>query len=178
LKVYHGTSYENYLNIMEEGFNPTHKNWLCSSKEHMYFFNPNYVKDYDDINSIEIATKRSIEKAFNNARYTAAYNKSISDKVIVLELEVSEDYILRDSSEGSIITACQIRLCHFDLTNITKIYKSDYSPFISLFYLRNMNRNMFCHLKLNRYELKLLETVNHFDNIHELYETDNYEEIS
>jgi hypothetical protein len=181
MKIYHGTSYENYLSIMKEGFSPKHRNWNCSSSMHMYFYNPKFIMEYegDELeDDMELMNVRGIEYAFNNARFTAAFNRSNSDKVIVLELDIEEDCIVQDLSCGAMDNACQVSLEDLSINKISRVFVADYSSNISLLYLRDMNRNKYCDLILTEYELLLLTAIDKLDYVpEEIYEVSYKEQI-
>lgn len=79
MKVYHGTSYENYLSIMEgKPVTENNRNWSVSRSGFIYL----YGDDKRD--------SSCLESAYDNAILCAAIHKSEYKKVVVIELDIDE----------------------------------------------------------------------------------------
>lgn len=179
MKLYHGTSYENYLNIMKHGINTDNKTWNCSWDDKMYFYNPKELIKQGECNTEDDAVRTSIEDAFFNARITAALNRSNSDKIIVLELDIEEEKMSIDSSDGYVGTAVEVEIDDIDLNkDLTKVFTASYCPNISLMYLINHYDNPFLESNFSNAEKAMLKYLKSIDYIPEEIFEIKYEEYN
>jgi len=86
MKVYHGTSYDNYINYMKKGIIPDIKNWNQSNSNHIYFYS-----DKD---------KYSLEDAYYSSVKCAAIHNSQYEKVVILIGEIDDNLLIPDNSDG------------------------------------------------------------------------------
>ena len=174
MRLYHGTSYENFISIMKNGFCKTDFVWNCSEDEKMYFFNTEkFQQEFEDDDFSDDDVKdRIIEEAFSSAKITASVLKSLAQKVIVLELEVPDKYIEDDDSCESMPTASQVDINDIGIENITNVYYQDFSPHMSLIYLVGMKNNHYINLDLTDIEQKMLDALEENDIYLEEYDND------
>ena len=135
MKCYHGTTYENYLEIIKNnGFEYTGiKTWNCSEDDSTYFYTFDKVKKYQDLEeeANEYITQRAIESAFESARISASVQKSTSNKIIVLELEIDDDLLDDDFSCPNMDNIASFVMSdEIDFKNcLLNVYKSDVTEF-------------------------------------------------
>jgi len=173
MKLYHGTSYENFISIMKNGFCKNEFVWNCSEDEKMYFYNTEkFQKEYED-DDVDSVQNRIVEEAFSSAKITASVLKSLAQKVIVLELEVPDKYIEDDDSCENMSTTSQVDIDYIGIENITNVYYQDYSPFVSLLYLVGMKDSRYIILdNLTNIECNILDMLAKSDIYLEEYDND------
>lgn len=102
--VYHGTSYENYESILENGFKTGQANWIVSEPNTVYFYAAeNFVDKHGKV-SKEVYENAKIEArdaAAENAIITAAIQGSMAHCVAVLEFEEDDEVFEEDTSCGN-----------------------------------------------------------------------------
>ena len=86
--LYHGTSYESFLDIIKNGFNPENKTWNCSEDNTTYFYSLEVLQDECE----------AISLAAQNGKIAAALQGSKKDIIIIIEYETSEEEIDLDQS--------------------------------------------------------------------------------
>lgn len=105
---FHGTSYDNYIKIKENGFGTSKPVvWDCSDEEVTYMYDLTKfieVEGYDD-NDLEYQIYACTGRCNESAQITAALQESNYNSTVVFEFEVPdeyfdefEDYILPDLS--------------------------------------------------------------------------------
>jgi hypothetical protein len=102
MKLYHGTTLENYQSIRANGFKPRLGAcaWSCSDWDMIYVWDLTkvYVGEYNAAeDQIKAAENHTIGQAVENALIQAALH-STADNVIVLELDVPNDLVVDDDS--------------------------------------------------------------------------------
>lgn len=163
-KYYHGTSYENAMKIMKEGFTSPQINWNCCLGEETYFWKE------DKSNPEEV-----LIWAQGSAQIAAAIQNSQSDKVCILSIEVPEnsniyispDYSVDDAatietavtinnkelnkaiSEGKVILSC------------AEIDKS-YNPYMRFVYLSALDNELINIDDFSQTELKAFHTFQNY----------------
>lgn len=176
-RIYHGTSYENYLDIIKEGkFKTKRKTWTCSYSNYTYFYRPGMFIKHNDCHDIDCAIRCAIQEAFGNAFITAAINKSLSDKVVVLELEVPQRDICEDSSCDGMYVACQVHNDDLDISMIKRVLFNAYSPITSILYMAGLHGRHYINLDLTPIEEAIIKQLNRVEVFpEELWEVDYYE---
>lgn len=160
MKLYHGTSFENYSKIVKTGFDHSETIWLCSDQDHMYFWNPRKLMKNEEYN-YQNARNEAIRRAFESARITAAYNKSISNKIIVFEIEIPGKLVSDDDSCKNMESSSQVSTDDLnEYGRITDIYYTWYSPYLSLIYLANLPEDYIdLYRKFDLEEIKLIKVL-------------------
>lgn len=159
--LFHGTTFENYRSIVENGFNPQNQNWYCSSSRDIYFFDIDKAESGDNNDE-----KRQwcIQSAFESAQLAAATSKSKSEKIIVIEIEINSKYVFDDEScenMASIASCVDIDFLNKKLAKVKAVYEADYNPNLSLFviaHLTGSNFNINTN-KLTSSELKACDII-------------------
>ena len=136
MKVFHGTSYENYKNIVKNGFHTESVTWLCSDANTLYCWSPDEIMEGFPNVSKEEAVDFAMRSAFENATITAALKGSCSNRVAVFELEVDEMAVSSDYSAPGMSGAICLYLDEANeaLKNAT-VHFYEYNPFLRYFYL-------------------------------------------
>lgn len=179
MKVYHGTSYENFKQIQELGFgaSQSHIVWDCSDRNATYVWSPAALVEAGEVEDDEYATSRAVQMAFESAQITAALYGSTQDRVIVLEIEVpgDEDLMVDDSCENM---GCARYFMNSAKHQITGCYESPYYPDLRLFYLKGLNGNQWLRLcvlpDVTAKALALIPSDVYLEELLESIETDNY----
>lgn len=138
---YHGTSHENAMKIIKEGFTSPQTNWNCCNGEETYFYKE------DRFNMEEV-----LHSAVGSAQITSALQNSQSDKICILRVEIPEDsnvYISPDYSVDDAITNETAVVIKNDELNaaistgkaiLSYIEIEDtYNPYLRFVYLSNIN---------------------------------------
>ena len=138
---YHGTSHENAMKIIKEGFTSPQTNWNCCNGEETYFYKE------DRFNMEEV-----LHSAVGSAQITSALQNSQSDKICILRVEIPEDsniYIAPDYSVDDAITNETAVVIKNDELNaaistgkaiLSYIEIEDtYNPYLRFVYLSNIN---------------------------------------
>lgn len=172
LKLYHGTSFENYLRIMKEGFNPKNSTFWCSEDHYIYFYNPKQFIKEGESETKQKSEERARQYASDNAKITAALNKSQSDKVIIFEITIDSKFITPDDSCENMSLACKVNIDDLELSNVSGLYYADFAYNMSLIYLLGMRNNDYINLSLTKYEESLMDALKN------CYFEDDYQEVN
>lgn len=171
MKVFHGTSYENYLKIKKEGFREVEeKTWLCSIPHCLYCWSPERLQEYcfNTPTDLKNAEKAAITGAFENATITAALNGSLTDKVVVIELNVDEDEVRGDYSCMQMDGAVELDI-HVanNVIHRAKYHFFEYNPWMRYFYICSLvafdGVNMLNTSNLSKAEIELMKELNQCD---------------
>lgn len=92
MKVYHGTSFENFINLNKDNFEYK-KNWSVSEDNMIYVYG-----------SSDEESKECLNDAYRNAVLCAAIQDSDSNLVVVIELDIEDELLKVDRSDGNIDT--------------------------------------------------------------------------
>ena len=176
-KLYHGTTFENYKSILEIGFKPQNESWGCSDNQFMYFYNPENFLKHEECDDMENAKDMSIIRAGENARITGALQKSISEKVIILEIEIDDEFIENDGSCENMELASQVDIDNLDTGMITKLYSVDFLPNLSLLYLVGVSNNDYFNNTLSYMENTILQSFSGINVPEEISFVSEYEPI-
>lgn len=160
---YHGTSYENALNIIKNGFGgktaPEKTIWNCSNNSRTY------LAESDEF-------EEGFELAISAAKTAAAYYDSKSTKIAVFEFqipeEVVEEYLLPDRSCPNMDDCYTIENEDLnELINLHRIgmkvrwYEDSYQPFLRAFYLSGLCKDYF---NLEMLEPALIDCIDVIEN--------------
>lgn len=98
MRLYHGTSFENYQKIKEKGFTDSKACiWTCSDPCYTYFWNHLLIQKGEKL-PVKGAVDYAIREAFFSARITACMQRSKADRLMVLEVEIPGKYVELDNS--------------------------------------------------------------------------------
>lgn len=166
LRVYHGTSYENGLRILDEGFKCEKKIWYVSDNDSVYF---HYVLPDSKYEDEQDARRRAID----SARISSAINHSTSPHIYLFSIEVDEGDIeefLDYSSENMSGIALEIPV---DIVNKTiiqsEVVEDVYIPSLGLVYLAGLNLDYLNTENLIDEELYLLRNKKTLGELQEIY---------
>lgn len=161
--IYHGTSEESYKSILENGFNPIDADvltWNCSDSDYVYFYNPLDLLEHGETDEEENAEQMAIERAFENAKISAAVQKSRGDSVYVLAVEIDQELIEEDDSCQNMELACKVHVSYLSTDAIIKKFRADYLPSISLAYIAGLNDSDFINLEnFSRVEVEMMKVL-------------------
>jgi hypothetical protein len=136
IKIYHGTSFESFQNILKDGFDGyCNNNWICSDSDVSYFYNPLQMLNRE-FDTLEECENFAIESAFSNGRIAAARQKSSANKIMVIELTIDDSFVKLDDSCPNMEYACYVR--NDDIKNhgkISSVFESEFLANMSLIYL-------------------------------------------
>lgn len=145
---YHGTSYESFLNIIKEGFNPQEKTWVCSEVDTTYFYGLNDFRECDQYGCkenhhteecTEFAQFEAIRMSGENGKIAAAIKGSKKDIIIVIEYEADSNEVEKDESCENMEGAYSIY--DADKNKIKRIFSIGYFPDLRPFYLVGVYAN-------------------------------------
>ncbi|EGE3643936.1 hypothetical protein DLV40_24230, partial [Shigella flexneri] len=93
---FHGTTQENFINLINGGDKPSGV-WNCSDMDGCFYVYPvNKFYDVENLDDEQI-TDEGIRNALDSASITAAYQMK-SQKLVILELDIPEDDLQDDWS--------------------------------------------------------------------------------
>lgn len=127
-RLFHGTTFDNYQNILKNGFGGRTV-WHCSDSEATYGY---------DASKFEDDEYECISNAFSNAQVAAATHNYAGTKLVVLELHVDDKLVYDDEScPGMADIASVVDNQNLTLDNIKAVYISEdgYNPALKLFYI-------------------------------------------
>ena len=102
--LFHGTTYENALNILKKGFDVNaNPNWNCSRSE-VYFFNGDYIKESGDLESNEEIIQQGIQEALGQALITCAVQNPSDYRGAVLVFDSS---LMKNQRQIKPDTSCE-----------------------------------------------------------------------
>ena len=158
---YHGTSYENAMKIIKEGFTSPQTNWNCCNGKETYFYKENRL-DIEDV----------LHSAVGSAQITSALQNSQSDKICILRVEIPEDsniYISPDYSVDDAITNETAVVINNDELNAAistceailsyAVIEHTYNPYLRFVYLSNINDEFINIDNLSKAEIEAFNTL-------------------
>lgn len=80
MRIFHGTSYENGLSILKNGWNTNKSNWNCSAPEHIYWA---YDKNEDE-------EKNAFRLAIEAGQISAVLSQSNSESIFIFFCDIDE----------------------------------------------------------------------------------------
>lgn len=180
-RLFHGTTLDNWNNILkEEGFASDYTNWICSSDNETYF----YDTDKTDYEELDEQRQFCIHSAFESAALAASISNYLGTDLIVLELEVPDEFCEDDwSAENMGDIATVVNNGDLDLEMITNVYiaKNGYLPSLRLLYCYGLIQSNNPHIKFDRFnqtELNIMRNTQfpHVEDVHE-FEWDELDSV-
>ncbi len=140
MKCFHGTTQENFVNLLSGGEKPSGA-WNCSDSDGCFYVYPvSKFYDVEDMDAEQI-TEEGIRNALDSASITAAFQMK-SQKIVILELDIPEDELQDDWSCENMSDVASFTE-HFDKSWIKKIYTTDFNAMYAPFFVPNLNnRNL------------------------------------
>jgi hypothetical protein len=181
MRLFHGTTFENMLSILEHGFNPTNTNWTVSESDKTYFFTEDFFNKEYSIESDEELLAQAIPYTMDQARITLAVQnpKDYRGVVMVFESEnmkngseIEPDYSCENMEN------CAVCLENPDMSGLVGVYiMSTEESSTRLFQLSCfLGRNYFPDLELNPIELALINSIQKSE-LYIISELNDYNEI-
>ena len=135
MKCFHGTTQENFVNLLNGGEKPSGA-WNCSDSDGCFYVYP--VSKFDDVENLdaEQITDEGIENALDSASITAAFQMK-SQKIVILELDIPEDELQDDWSCENMSDVASFTE-YFDKSWIKKIYTTEFNAMYSPFFVPNL----------------------------------------
>lgn len=174
---YHGTSMENAINIVNNGFIENRKPiWDCVDPDKIYLAcNRDEPEDYE-----------SFELSFGASQIAAAFYNSMSENTVIFEFvfrkKDENEYIFQDDSCDNIYGCYQIScqdlnrmITDKDVQIKIHILKKSYNPFLRIFYLKNLSMDW---LNFSDQLYDALERINNDSFVEDLFLYDSDETIS
>lgn len=135
MKCFHGTTQENFINLINGGDKPSGA-WNCSDMDGCFYVYPaNKIYDYDSLDDDEI-TNEGLRNALDSATITAAFQMK-TQKIVILELDIPEDELQDDWSCENMSDIASFTE-YFDKSWIKKIYITEFNAMYSPFFVPNL----------------------------------------
>lgn len=140
MKCFHGTTQENFLNMMNGGDKPSGA-WNCSDSDGCFYVYPvNKFYDLDSMDDEEI-TNEGLRNALDSATITAAFQMK-TQNIVILELDIPEDELNDDWSCENMSDVASFTE-YFDKNWIKKVYTTEFNAMYSPFFVPNLkNHNL------------------------------------
>ena len=140
MKCFHGTTQENFVNLINGGDKPTGA-WNCSDSDGCFYVYPvNKFYDLDSMDDEEI-TNEGLRNALDSATITAAFQMK-TQNIVILELDIPEDELQDDWSCENMSDVASFTE-YFDKDWIKKIYTTEFNAMYAPFFVPNLNnRNL------------------------------------
>ena len=140
MNCFHGTTQENFLNLINGGEKPTGA-WNCSDSDGCFYVYP--VSKFYDVENLdaEQITEEGLKNALDSASITAAFQMK-SQKIVILELDIPEEELQDDWSCENMSDVASFTE-YFDKSWIKKIYTTEFNAMYAPFFVPNLNnRNL------------------------------------
>ena len=140
MKCFHGTTQENFVNLINGGDKPSGA-WNCSDMDGCFYVYP--VSKFYDVENLddEQIIDEGIKNALDSASITAAYQMK-SQKLVILELDIPEDDLQDDWSCENMSDVASFTE-YFDKEWIKKVYTTKFNAMYAPFFVPNLNnRNL------------------------------------
>lgn len=140
MKCFHGTTQENFVNLINGGDKPSGV-WNCSDMDGCFYVYP--VSKFYDVENLddEQIIDEGIKNALDSASITAAYQMK-SQKLVILELDIPEDELQDDWSCENMSDVASFTE-YFDKEWIKKVYTTEFNAMYAPFFVPNLNnRNL------------------------------------
>lgn len=164
---FHGTSYESYLKIKEEGFKNEDTNWYCSEPGETYLF-----KAFDDS---EDEVLEAQQKAAESALIAAARQNSKKKKAVVLKFELDDELFEYDAdfSSGDEYTMADKGAIVVDNYNLKgqafEVIEIPYYPGARYIYLAGIISNPLLNItELKDEEINIIKEIQVMPNLSDL----------
>lgn len=140
MKCFHGTTQENFVNLLSGGEKPSGA-WNCSDSDGCFYVYPvSKFYDVEDMDAEQI-TEEGIRNALDSASITAAFQMK-SQKIVILELDIPEDELQDDWSCENMSDVASFTE-YFDRAWIKKIYTTEFNAMYAPFFVPDLNnRNL------------------------------------
>lgn len=140
MKCFHGTTQENFANLLSGGEKPSGA-WNCSDSDGCFYVYPeSKLDDVENLDAEQI-TDEGIRNALDSASITAAFQMK-SQKIVILELDIPEDELQDDWSCENMSNVASFTE-YFDKAWIKKIYTTEFNAMYAPFFVPNLNnRNL------------------------------------
>lgn len=137
--LFHGTTKQNFDLILQNGFRPECMVWNCSDDSVTYFHDLSKSEEPEE--EIECQRQRMITDAFSSAQIAAAVQGFSGSELIVLEVEIEDNYVNDDfSCENMAYRASCVN--NEDLNEFGKIVsihtRNNYNPSLRFFYIAGL----------------------------------------
>lgn len=166
--LFHGTTYENYLQILKDGFDnyeDDKKTWNCSIDNEVYFFDVDKTDNQED--DLDYRKDDCINKCFQQAQITASLQGTFDNRLIVLQYEIDSEFVHADTScenceEASTVDADELAE-HGIIKNI--FIDKSYNPHLRFFYISGLLHNdYFNRENFTDLENEAMTTIANTDN--------------
>ncbi|QBP33201.1 hypothetical protein Silverhawkium_gp115 [Shigella phage Silverhawkium] len=140
MKCFHGTTQENFVNLLNGGDKPSGA-WNCSDMDGCFYVYP--VSKFYDVEEMdnEQITDEGIKNALDSASITAAYQMK-SQKIVILELDIPDEELQDDWSCENMSDVASFTE-YFDKEWIKKVYVTDFNTMYAPFFVPSLqNRNL------------------------------------
>lgn len=145
MRIFHGTTFNDAINILKHGFKKTNKIWEASRENKIYFFEPTKMQEIEHEN-VEGGIEYCLRKGFEAAQIASAIKKESKTCICVLEVEIDEEYVENDSSCDDygydmyeLSAAVQIDIDNIKFGRIKKVYVSNnFYPSIGGLYIKDL----------------------------------------
>lgn len=140
MKCFHGTTQENFVNLLNGGDKPSGA-WNCSDMDGCFYVYP--VSKFYDVEEMdnEQITDEGIKNALDSASITAAYQMK-SQKIVILELDIPDEELQDDWSCENMSDVASFTE-YFDKEWIKKVYVTDFNAMYAPFFVPSLqNRNL------------------------------------
>ncbi|QBP33069.1 hypothetical protein CHB7_gp117 [Enterobacteria phage CHB7] len=140
MKCFHGTTQENFVNLLNGGDKPSGA-WNCSDMDGCFYVYP--VSKFYDVEEMdnEQVTDEGIKNALDSASVTAAYQMK-SQKIVILELDIPDEELQDDWSCENMSDVASFTE-YFDKEWIKKVYTTEFNAMYAPFFVPNLNnRNL------------------------------------
>lgn len=140
MKCFHGTTQENFLNLINGGEKPSGA-WNCSDMDGCFYVYPvNKFYDVEDMDAEQI-TDEGIKNSLDSASITAAFQMK-SQNIVILELDIPEEDLQDDWSCENMSDVASFTE-YFDKSWIKKIYTTEFNAMYAPFFVPSLqNRNL------------------------------------
>ena len=140
MKCFHGTTQENFVNLLNGEEKPSGA-WNCSDSDGCFYVYPeSKLDDVENLDAEQI-TDEGIRNAMDSASITAAFQMK-SQKIVILELDIPEDELQDDWSCENMSNVASFTE-NFDKSWIKKIYTTEFNAMYAPFFVPNLNnRNL------------------------------------
>lgn len=140
MKCFHGTTQENFVNLLNGGDKPSGA-WNCSDMDGCFYVYPaSKFYDVEEMDNEQI-TDEGIKNALDSASVTAAYQMK-SQKIVILELDIPDEELQDDWSCENMSDVASFTE-YFDKEWIKKVYVTDFNAMYAPFFVPSLqNRNL------------------------------------
>lgn len=181
MRLFHGTTIENMLSILENGFNPKEINWTVSEPNKTYFFTEEFFNNEYEISSDEDLLQYAIPYTMDQARITLAVQnpKDYRGAVLVFESEyMNNGSDIEPDTSCDNMDSCAVSLQNPDMKGLVSVYIMKYEESSTrLFQLAIFkDRDFFIDVEMSPIEVALVKSISKSD-MNVLYELSDFNEI-